>query len=181
MGLPVDARTPDARQVTKLAGELREPAVGSRVKHARPAKSTRTQPKPAPVVHLTLDGGVRIPGAELSPALYATLKHAASTYNPDFYDRQRRRQSTWNVPRIICSYDETLDDHLLLPRGLLGTATNLIEQPAARSRPTTGEALAVPRSSASPSISNHANSPRWTRSFAMMSACWWRHLARARR
>ncbi|WP_459975984.1 TOTE conflict system archaeo-eukaryotic primase domain-containing protein [Nocardioides pyridinolyticus] len=115
------------RQVTKLAGELREPAVGSRVKHARPAKSTRTQPKPAPVVHLTLDGGVRIPGAELSPALYATLKHAASTYNPDFYDRQRRRQSTWNVPRIICSYDETLDDHLLLPRGLLGTATNLIE------------------------------------------------------
>lgn len=115
------------RQVTKLAGELREPAMGSRVKHARPAKATRTQPTPAPVVHLTLDGGVRIPGSELSPALYATLKHAASTYNPDFYDRQRRRQSTWSVPRIICSYDETLDDHLVLPRGLLDTATNLLE------------------------------------------------------
>jgi superfamily II DNA or RNA helicase len=115
------------RQVTKLAGELREPAVGSRVKHARPARSTRTQPRPAPIVHLTLDGGVRIPGSELSPSLYATLKHAASTYNPDFYDRQRRRQSTWNLPRIITSYDETLVDQLVLPRGLLGTATNLIE------------------------------------------------------
>ena len=55
------------------------------------------------------------------------LKHAASTYNPEFYDRQRRRQSTWNVPRIITSYDETLDDHLVLPRGLRDTATRLIE------------------------------------------------------
>jgi len=115
------------RQVTKLAGELREPAVGSRVKHSRPAKSTRTQPRPAPLVHLTLDGGVTITGSELSPSLYATLKHAASTYNPDFYDRQRRRQSTWNIPRIITSYDETLDDHLVLPRGLSETATTLIE------------------------------------------------------
>ncbi len=63
----------------------------------------------------------------MSPSLYATLKHAASTYNPDFYDRQRRRQSTWNIPRIITSYDETLDDHLVLPRGLLDTATRLVE------------------------------------------------------
>ena len=115
------------RQVTKLAGELREPAVGSQVKHSRPAKSTRTQPRPAPLVHLTLGGGVTITGSELSPSLYATLKHAASTYNPDFYDRQRRRQSTWNIPRIITSYQETLDDHLVLPRGLAETATNLIE------------------------------------------------------
>ncbi len=115
------------RQVAKLASQLREPAVGSGVKGARPAMSTRTQPRPSPVVHLTLDGGVRIPGTELSPSLYATLKHAASTYNPDFYDRQRRRQSTWNVPRIITSYDETINDQLVLPRGLLETATSLIE------------------------------------------------------
>ena len=79
-------------------------------------------------MHLTLDGGVKIPGSELSPSLYATLKHAASTYNPEFYDRQRRRQSTWNVPRVISSYDETIDDHLVLPRGLLETTTKLIEE-----------------------------------------------------
>lgn len=115
-------------QVARLASSLREPAVGARVDRARPAKSTRTQPSPAPIVHLTLDGTVRMPASELSPSLHATLKHAASTYNPEFYDRQRRRQSTWNVPRIITSYDETLDDHLVLPRGLLATATRLIEE-----------------------------------------------------
>jgi hypothetical protein len=121
----VERLTP--KQVTKLASALREPSVGPRVDHARPARSTKTQPSPAPIVHLTLDGTVKIPGSELSPSLYATLKHAASTYNPDFYDRQRRRQSTWNVPRIITSYDETLDDHLVLPRGLRDTATRLVE------------------------------------------------------
>ena len=93
-----------------------------------PARSTRTQPRPAPLVHVTLDGGVRFRGDELSPSLYATLKHAASTYNPEFNDRQRRRQSTWNVPRIITSYDETLDDQLVLPRGLRTIGTALIEQ-----------------------------------------------------
>lgn len=80
------------RQVAKFASQLREPAVGVGVERLHPAQSTRTQPQPAPVVHVTLDGGVRIPGDELSPALYATLKHAASTANPEFYDRQRRRK-----------------------------------------------------------------------------------------
>ncbi|HCB02904.1 MAG TPA: helicase [Nocardioides bacterium] len=115
------------KQVTKLASALREPTVGARVDRAQPARSTKVQPNPAPIVHLGLDGTVRIPGSELSPSLYATLKHAASTYNPEFYDRQRRRHSTWNVPRIITSYDETLDDHLVLPRGLLDVATRLVE------------------------------------------------------
>ena len=122
----LDRLTPT--QVRDLARKLREPAVGARVQQTRPARSTRTQPRPAPIVHLTLDAGVRIPGAELSPSLYATLKHAASTYNPDFYERQRRRQSTWNIPRVICAYDETLDDQLVLPRGLLETTTRLIEE-----------------------------------------------------
>ena len=115
------------KNVARLASELREPAVGAGVKRARTARSTRTKPGPASIVHLGLDGGVRIPGSELSSSLYATLKHAASTYNPEFYDRQRRRQSTWNIARVISSYDETIDDHLVLPRGLLETTTKLIE------------------------------------------------------
>lgn len=120
------------KQVGSLARELREPDVGARVKRARPAKSTRLQPQPEAVVHLTLDDCVTVPGSELSPSLYATLKHAASTYNPEFYDRQRRRQSTWNVPRIITSYDETLDDQLVLSRGLLETTTGLIAEAGSR-------------------------------------------------
>lgn len=84
------------RQLGQLASSLREPAVGSRVDRPHPAKSTRTQPNPTSTVHLRLGGTIRIPGSELSPSLYATLKRAASIYNSEFYSRQRRRQSTWN-------------------------------------------------------------------------------------
>lgn len=133
------------RQVTKLATSLREPALGSRVDRARPAKSTRTQPNPAPTVHLHLDGGIRIPGSELSPSLYATLKHAASIYNPEFYARQRRRQSTWNIPRIIASYDETTDDHLVLPRGLLETTTAIIGQAGSKTDVTDDRTVGEPQ------------------------------------
>ena len=37
--------------------------------------------------------------------------------NPIFYERQRRRASTWDTPRFLRSYDETLDGDLILPRG----------------------------------------------------------------
>ncbi|CCH76859.1 putative Type III restriction enzyme, res subunit [Nostocoides japonicum T1-X7] len=116
------------RRLSTLLTTLRAPAVGTTVDRLLRADSTRTQPPAAPVVHLTLDGGIRIPGEELSPALYATLKHAASVVNPEFYDRQRRRQPTWNVPRFIHSFDETIDGRLVLPRGLLGKATQLVRE-----------------------------------------------------
>jgi hypothetical protein len=73
------------------------------------ARSTRTQPRCAPIVPVRPGAGVTIDGDVLSPSVYATLKHAASMPNPEFYDKQRRRQSTWNTPRFIGSYDETLD------------------------------------------------------------------------
>ena len=66
------------------------------------------------------------------PALAATLKHAASMPNPLFYERQRRRASTWDVPRFLRSYDETLDGGLILPRRLLGSLTDLIDQLGSR-------------------------------------------------
>jgi superfamily II DNA or RNA helicase len=37
---------------------------------------------------------------------------------PAFYDRQRRRFSTWASQRFLHSVDETLDARLVLPRGL---------------------------------------------------------------
>ncbi|MFC6705622.1 TOTE conflict system archaeo-eukaryotic primase domain-containing protein [Flexivirga alba] len=78
----LDRLTPD--QVDKLAARLHEPQLGPRVTRTHPAQSTQTQPRSAPIVHVRLSGGVSIPAAELSPALYAALKHAASTYNPEF-------------------------------------------------------------------------------------------------
>ena len=65
-------------------------------------------------------------------ALHATLKHAASMPNPIFYERQRLRMSTWDTPRFLRSYDETLDGGLILPRGLADTVASLAEQAGSR-------------------------------------------------
>ncbi len=126
----LDRLTPT--QVRRLATKLREPAVGVQVRRLHRTHSTRTLPRSAPIVHLHLDSGVRMQGDELSPALYATLTHAASMANPEFYDRQRRRQSTWNTARFIRTYDETIDGYLALPRGLLDTAVTAVEEAGSR-------------------------------------------------
>jgi superfamily II DNA or RNA helicase len=78
------------------------------------------------VVQAKLGAGISIDTAQLTPAVLATLKHAASMPNPAFYDRQRRRFSTWGIPRFLCSYDETVDGHLVLPRGLAELASTVI-------------------------------------------------------
>lgn len=52
--------------------------------------------------------------------------------NPLFYERQRVRGSTWNVPRFLRSYDETLDGGLVPPRGLLDTFGVLVEELGSR-------------------------------------------------
>ena len=62
----------------------------------------------------------------------ATLRHAASMHNPLFYERQRMRASTWNVPRFLHSFDETIDGGLILPRGLSDTVAALAEEAGSR-------------------------------------------------
>jgi len=78
----LDRLTP--RQVKQLAGRVGEPVVGLGADRHTPARSTRTQPRPAPVVRVSLGAGIRIDSEQLSPSVYATLKHAASMSNPEF-------------------------------------------------------------------------------------------------
>ena len=59
--------------------------------------------------------------------MISAVKHAASMPNPEFYERQRQRRSTWNIPRYLRNYDETLDGNLILPRGLLPFLKQLVE------------------------------------------------------
>jgi type III restriction/modification enzyme restriction subunit len=94
--------------------------------------STKARPPAPAVIHARLSAGVRLDHVELTPALLATFKHAASMPNPLFYERQRRRISTWGVPRFLQSFDETLDGVLILPRGLLDTVASLAEQAGSR-------------------------------------------------
>jgi hypothetical protein len=61
----------------------------------------------------------------LPPAVVASLKHLSSIANPEFYEKQRMRFSTWNTPRFISCYREDLE-YLHLPRGLTERAIDLL-------------------------------------------------------
>jgi len=116
------------REVERLAGRVTPPKVGVAVTGLVPATASGIRPQPAQVVRVRLAAGVAVDMAALTPALLATLKHAALMPNPAFYDRQRRRFSTWGVPRFLYSFDETLDGRLVLPRGLAGLVSSLVEE-----------------------------------------------------
>lgn len=120
------------REVTRAADRAGRVVVGSEVKRLGSPVSTATRPAAAPVIHVRLSAGIRVEQAELTPGLAATLRHAASMHNPVFYERQRMRASTWNVPRFLHSFDETIDGGLVLPRGLIGTVASLAEEADSR-------------------------------------------------
>ncbi|MGH3519354.1 MAG: TOTE conflict system archaeo-eukaryotic primase domain-containing protein [Haloechinothrix sp.] len=120
------------REVTRLAERAGTVKAGMGVDRIAVPASTRTRPALPAVLGVRLGGGVRLEAAQLTPALLATLKHAASMANPVFSERQRMRLSTWDVPRFLRSYDETLDGGLILPRGLLDTVRSLVEQAGSR-------------------------------------------------
>ena len=120
------------REVTRAADRAGRVVVGSEVKRLGSPVSTATRPTAAPVIHARLGAGIRVEQAELTPGLAATLRHAASMHNPVFYERQRMRASTWNVPRFLHSFDETVDAGLVLPRGLIGTVASLAEEAGSR-------------------------------------------------
>jgi superfamily II DNA or RNA helicase len=132
-------------QVTRVARQVRAPTVGAAVHALAVPSSTRTRPRAAPVVRVRLEAAVTVTGADLSPALAATLRHAASMANPEFYERQRRRASTWDVPRFLRGYDETLDGDLVLPRGLMAIVERLVDEAGSRLEITDARIAGEPR------------------------------------
>ncbi|MFD8492264.1 DEAD/DEAH box helicase family protein [Amycolatopsis sp. NPDC059657] len=119
----------EVNRVARRAGGV---TVGAAIDKIGAAVSTRIRTTATPIVHAGLSSGIRLESGELTPALHATLKHAASMTNPVFYERQRLRMSTWDTPRFLRSYDETLDGGLILPRGLHDTVASLVEQAGSR-------------------------------------------------
>lgn len=119
----------EVNRVARRAGGV---TVGAGIDKIGAAVSTRIRTTAPPIVHARLSSGIRLESGELTPALHATLKHAASMTNPVFYERQRLRMSTWDTPRFLRSYDETLDGGLILPRGLHDTVASLVEQAGSR-------------------------------------------------
>lgn len=98
-------------------------------------------PPPPPTIRARLAGMLSIERAGLPPAVVAALKHLASIPNPEFYEKQRMRFSTWDTPRFVTCYGEDLE-FLHLPRGLteavtgalatMGSTLDLVDE---RSRP----------------------------------------------
>jgi superfamily II DNA or RNA helicase len=99
----------------------------------------RTFQRPREVVPVTMPEVVvgvaaamlEIERSGLPPALLAGLKHLASLHNPAFYEKERLRFSTWDTPRMIRCYAESLES-LLLPRGLSEKAASVVAEAGSR-------------------------------------------------
>jgi superfamily II DNA or RNA helicase len=119
----------DAERIAKRA---RSAAVGTEVSALSRSAATKVNPPLPHVVRAELGAGLRLATAQLTPAALATFKHAASIANPKFYELQRLRKSTWDTPRFIRGYDVTIDDQLILPRGLRHAVSRIVEDAGSR-------------------------------------------------
>ena len=119
-------------ELSRLAQRLGQVVVGADVDRLRAATATRITVQAPAVIHARIGSSITVDGSDLPPALMATLKHAASMPNPIFYERQRRRASTWDTPRFLLSYDETVTGNLILPRGLRSRLDELVMQAGSR-------------------------------------------------
>jgi len=74
---------------------------------------------PAPKkVHAVFAASIILEKAGMPPWMLSQIKHLASLHNPKFYERQKLRLSTFQIPSFIRCYDEDIAS-IHLPRGLL--------------------------------------------------------------
>jgi superfamily II DNA or RNA helicase len=119
----------DAERVARRA---KRAVVGADVATMSRSDATRVHPALPAVVHAELGAGLSLDASQLTAAALATFKHAASMANPKFYELQRLRKSTWDTPRFIRGYDITVDDRLVLPRGLRHAVAGIVERAGSR-------------------------------------------------
>jgi superfamily II DNA or RNA helicase len=120
------------RDADRVARQAKQAAVGAEVTTLSRSRATRVHPPLPPVVSAELGAGLTLDGTQLTAAALATFKHAASMANPKFYELQRLRKSTWDTPRFVRGYDITIDDRLVLPRGLRHTVIDIVERAGSR-------------------------------------------------
>jgi superfamily II DNA or RNA helicase len=119
----------DLTDVQRLVGELRPVAVGPDAPLVR--STLRSEPAPPKVIHAEWSGMLAMRRAGLPPSLLASLKHAASLANPEFYKNENLRISNWNTPRYVRCYAEDLE-FLYLPRAMADKARDLVAQADSR-------------------------------------------------
>jgi superfamily II DNA or RNA helicase len=77
------------------------------------------------VIHATGGAMLAVERSGVPAPILTALKHLASLHNPEYYEKERLRFSTWNTPRFIRCYRESLEN-LLLPSGLQDDASALV-------------------------------------------------------
>jgi superfamily II DNA or RNA helicase len=137
----LDRLTP--RRAEQIGESLRPLQVGPG-RRLRRSAATRTDPPAPTIIRARLGTGLSIERAGLPPALLATIKHAASLHNNDFYERERRRLSTYGIPRVVRCYTEDLD-WLRLPRGLFENISALVAEAGSRLDITDDRPVPEPR------------------------------------
>jgi superfamily II DNA or RNA helicase len=125
-------------EAERVARRAKRAAVGTEVTTLSRSKATQVHPALPPVVHADLNAGLTLDSDQLTAVALATFKHAASMVNPKFYELQRLRKSTWDTPRFVRGYDITVDDRLVLPRGLRHTVADIVERAGSRLAVTDG-------------------------------------------
>ncbi len=115
------------KDVIALVRTLPDPQFGHHVRRLQLPSSSKIVPRPAAIIRATFASRLTLTANDLGPAMIAAVKHAASIRNPEFDARQRARRSTWDTPRFLYSYDETAEGDLVLPRGLYGLLTELVD------------------------------------------------------
>ncbi len=96
---------------------------------APPSRQHKEQPIIGPLpgqVDLVLGNQIYIPKADLTPSLRNRLIRLAAFQNPEFYQAQAMRLSTFDKPRIISCCEE-FPKHLGLPRGCLEELLDLFK------------------------------------------------------
>lgn len=133
------------REAERLASKVGPVRVGVTVTRLRPVTASQTRPQAPSTIPITVHAAIRIAQSDLTPAMLATLKHAASMPNSAFAERIRRRFSTYGIPRFLTSYDETFGGHLVLPRGLADLVATVAEQADSTIDPTDERSTGTPQ------------------------------------
>ncbi len=115
------------KEAARLADRAATVATGSKVDRLARSSATRIHPPAPAFLPATLGAGLALERRSLPAPLLATLKHAASLPNPLFYERERRRLSTYQLPRFLRCYTEDLDA-FTVPRGMRQTVEKLVAE-----------------------------------------------------
>ena len=150
------------REAERVARRIGQIQVGAGVERLRPATSTKIAVQVPRTIHAHLRSMITVEAAGLPPSLLASIKHAATMANPIFYERQRRRASTWDTPRYLQNFDETPTGDLVLPRGMLDRLGDLIEQAGSKLDLTDEREAGIETLSPSLPPSTRSNRRHWT-------------------